>query len=65
MTGGGLLAGVRAVFWGVVYVGTVCAAILAFAPAGSLRWVALVGIVGIVAHDAHVRFADGSGALDG
>ena len=64
MTSDGLLAGLRWLFWVLVYVGTICAAILAFAPS-PYKWAVWVAVLAIVAHDAHGRFTDGSGALDG
>ena len=62
----GLRAALRVLFWVIAYLGIVCAAVLAFVPAGSLKWVAWVAVLYVVAHDAHTRFTpNGSGALDG
>ena len=56
MTFDGLRSGLRWLFWTLVYVGTICAAVLVFAPAGAFAWAAWVAILAIIGHDAHNRF---------
>lgn len=56
MTFDGLRAGLRLMFWVLVYLGTFCGAVLAFARGGTLAPVAWAAVVTIIAHDAHHRF---------
>ena len=53
----GLARVLRGLFWGLLYVGTVCAAVLVFAPAGGAAFIAWACILVVIAHDAHNRFS--------
>lgn len=53
----GLRSGLRWLFWTLVYVGTVCAALLAFAPAGAVAVIGWAAVLYVIWHDAHKRFA--------
>lgn len=57
MSFAGLVRALRGLFWGLVYLGTVLASVIVFAPAGPLLWVALAGVLFVIAHDARMRFA--------
>ena len=55
MTPDVLVAGLRWLFWGLVYVGTLLGAIIAFARVGPWKWVALLAVLVVVAHDADTK----------
>lgn len=54
MTFDGLRAGLRAMFWCLVYLGTICGALLAFAPS-PYRWAVMLDVATVCVHDAYRR----------
>lgn len=57
MTFDGLCAGLRVMFWCLVYLGTICGGLLVFAPS-QFRWAVWLAVTTIICHDALTRFAN-------